>query len=79
MKNLAIKTQKSSGNEPKYQENLAFVTTFINHSEDYIVVDNFEGYGDSYKQREVSEIKIFENGVLIFSGSKYELFEQLKK
>ena len=79
MKNLAIKTQKSSGNEPKYQENLALVTTFINHSEDYIVVDNFEGYGDSYKQREVSEIKIFENGVLIFSGSKYELFEQLKK
>lgn len=79
MKNLAIKTQKGSGNEPKYQENLAFVTTFINHSEDYIVVDNFEGYGDSYKKREVSEIKIFENGVLIFSGSKYELFEQLKK
>ena len=79
MKNLAIKTQKKTGNEPKYQENLAFVTTFINHSEDYIVVDNFEGQGDSYKQRELSEISIFENGVLIFSGSKYELFEQLKK
>ena len=79
MKNLAIKTQKSTGNEPKYQENLGFVTTFINHSEDYIIVDNFEGQGDSYRERELSEIRIYENGILIFSGSKYELFEQLKK
>ena len=79
MKNLAVKTQNKKGNAPQYKENLGFVTTFIRHSEDYIVVDDFEGVGENYKQRELTEIRVYENGVLIFSGSKYKLFEQLKK
>lgn len=78
MKNLAIKTQNSQGGQPLYKENLGFVTTFLNHSEDFISVDNFEGSGESYKKRELSEITIVQNGKVLFSGDKYQLFEKLK-
>lgn len=78
MKELAIKTQGIKGQEPQYKENLGLVTTFINHSEDFISVDNFEGYGESYKKRELTEIKIVQNGTVLFQGNKYELFEKLK-
>ena len=54
MKNLAVKTQNKKGNAPQYKENLSFVATFIRHSEDYIVVDDFEGVGENYKQRELT-------------------------
>ena len=79
MKNLSVKTQNKKGNAPQYKENLSFVTTFIRHSEDYIVVDDFEGVGENYKQRELTEIRVYENGKLIFEGDKYDFFEQLKK
>lgn len=79
MKNLAVKTQNKKGNTPQYKENLGFVTTFIRHSEDYIVVDDFEGAGETYKQRELTEIRVYHNGTLIFEGNKYDFFEQLKK
>ena len=79
MKNLAVKTQNKKGNAPQYKENLSFATTFIRHSEDYIVVDDFEGVGENYKQRELTEIRVYHNGKLIFKGDKYDFFEQLKK
>ena len=79
MKNLAVKTQNKKGNAPQYKENLSFVTTFIRHSEDYIIVDDFEGAGENYKQRELTEIRVYQNGKLIFEGDKYDFFEQLKK
>ena len=79
MKNLAVKTQNKKGNAPQYKENLSLVTTFIRHSEDYIVVDDFEGVGENYKQRELTEIRVYENGKLIFEGDKSDFFEQLKK
>ena len=79
MKNLAVKTQNKKGNELKYKENLGYVTTFIRHSNDYIVVDDFEGAGETYKQRELTEIRVYHNGTLIFEGNKYDFFEQLKK
>ncbi len=78
MKNLAIKTQNTKGNEPKYTENLGYVTTFLRHSGDKITVDDFEGQGDSYKQREFTKIEIVNNGETLFSGDKYELFEILR-
>lgn len=78
MKNLAVKTQGIKGGNPQYKENLGLVTTFIGHSEDFISVDNFEGQGDSYKKREMTEIKIVQNGTVLFQGDKYELFEKLK-
>ena len=79
MKNLAVKTQNKKGGAIQYKENLGYVTTFIRHSEDYIVVDDFEGAGETYKQRELTEIRVYQNGTLIFEGNKYDFFEQLKK
>ena len=79
MKNLAVKTQNKKGNTPKYKENLGYVTTFLRHDEDYIVVDDFQGSGANYKQRELTEIRVYHNGKLIFKGDKYDFFEQLKK
>ena len=79
MKNLSAKIQNKKGNEPKYIKNLGFVTTFLRHDEDIIIIDDFQGSGESYKQRELTEIRVYQNGVLIFEGDKYEFFEKLKK
>lgn len=76
MKKLAVKTQNKRGNEPKYQENLGKVTIFT-HPDDFIDVDMFEGFGDSYKQREQDNITITHNGKKYFEGSFLELIEKL--
>ena len=68
MKKLAVKTRKGN-NEPKYSENNDLAVVFIRHSEDRIEVKNGE----------MVNIDIYHNGTLIFSGDKYEFFEQLKK
>jgi len=78
MKKLAVKTQNKRGNEPQYKENLGNVTIFT-HSEDYIDVDMFEGFGESYKEREEVNIKIIYNGKNYFEGSFLELIEKLQK
>ena len=79
MKNLAVKTQNKKGNTPQYKENLGYVTTFLRDDKDYIIVDDFQGSGENYKQRELTEIRVYHNGTLIFEGNKYDFFEQLKK
>lgn len=79
MEHLSIETQNLKGNEPKHKKNLGFVSVSLRHSEDKIVVDDFQGSGESYKQRELSEIRVYNNGELIFEGDKYDFFEQLKK
>ena len=68
MKKLAVKTRKGN-NEPKYSENNDSAVIFLRHSEDRIEVKNGE----------MVNIDIYDNGTLIFSGDKYEFFEQLKK
>lgn len=68
MKNLATKT-RIQGKNPQYKENLNSIVSFLRHQEDRIEVKNGE----------VVNIDIYENGTLIFSGNKEELFEQLKK
>lgn len=78
MKNLAVQTENTKGEKPTYKENYGCVTTFINHIEDFIKVDNFEGFGEGFKERELSEIIIVQNGEVLFKGDKYELFEILK-
>jgi len=79
MNNLSIKTQNKRGNKFIYKISLGLVTTFLRNSEDYICVDDFKGHGETYKQREIPLIEIFENGNLIFTGNKHEFFKQLKK
>ena len=68
MKKLEVKTRKGN-NEPKYSENNDSAVIFLRHSEDRIEVKNGE----------MVNIDIYHNGTLIFSGDKYEFFEQLKK
>lgn len=67
MSKLSVKT-RISGNNPQYKENLNSVVTFLRNSEDRIEAKNGEQIN----------IDIYENGKLIFSGSKYEFFEKLK-
>ncbi|MBT2621245.1 hypothetical protein [Chryseobacterium sp. ISL-6] len=77
MKKLAIKTQNRAGSEPKYKENLGFASIFL-HPQDWISIDLFEGFGDSYRQRETEEITISDNGNIVFKGSFRELIQILK-
>lgn len=77
MKNITITTQGVKGGTTKIQ-NVGYLLAELKHSEDRIIIDDFEGQGDNYKQRELQEIKIIQNGKVLFSGDKYELFEILK-
>lgn len=72
---LRVKTQNKKGGEPKWNENIGYVAGF--ESDDtYVVLDNYEGHGESYKQRECAQIRIQNNGRLLFIGTFDEL--QLK-
>lgn len=79
MKNISAKIQNKKGNEPKYEGDLGFIATFLRHDGDIIIIDDFQGLGGNYKQRELTEIRVYQNGELIFEGDKYDFFEQLKK
>lgn len=70
---MKIKTQNENF---KYQENLGQAVTFLNHDEDFIIV---EGQGTDYKKREQQEILIVIEGKTIFKGTKWELQEKLIK
>ena len=48
---LTAKTQNKRGGTPQHKENLGYVNTFID-SDNYILVDNYEGFGDTYKRSE---------------------------
>lgn len=69
MKNLEVKTTNTISKKSFYKCNLSNVKVFLRHEEDSVVVRNDEQV----------EIEIYDNGKLIFSGAKYEFFEQLKK
>lgn len=79
MQHLTVGTENLKGNARVTQENKSLVIITINHDSDYIKIDSFEGYGNTFKQREISEITICQNDVIVFKGTKYELYEQLKK
>lgn len=78
MGNIAIKTQGVKGGSPKYKEKIGYVNAFLRNPEDYILVDDFEGAGKTYKQRELTNILIVKNGKTLFDGNKYELFSILE-
>ena len=77
MKNISITTQGVKGGETKTQ-NVGYLLTCLRHEADRIIVDDYEGTGENYKQRELQNIEIIQNGIVLFSGDKYELFEVLK-
>jgi hypothetical protein len=70
MKNLEIRTKNKNSVRFDYKGNLNEVITFLRHPEDKIKISQ----GD-----ELTEIEIYQNGQILFSGDKYELFKQLKK
>lgn len=72
--NLTI--QGIKGGNTKIQK-AGYVLIELRHHQDIITVDDFEGTGNSYKQRELQNIQIIQNGETLFEGSKYELFEIL--
>ncbi len=69
MKNLEVKTTNTISKKSFYKCNLSNVKVFLRHEEDSIIIRN---------DLQV-EIEIYDNGKLIFNGSKLEFFEQLKK
>jgi len=69
MKNLEVKTTNTISKKSFYKCNLSNVKVFLRHDEDSIIIRN---------DLQV-EIEIYDNGKLIFNGSKLEFFEQLKK
>ena len=78
---LIVSTQNKKGNAPKLNYNVGRVDILI---DDYLVsgdisIDSFEGQGDSYKQRESSEIVICANGFEEFRGTLKELVAMLNK
>ena len=78
---LIVRTQNKKGNAPKLNYNVGRVDILI---DDYLVsgdisIDSFEGQGDSYKQRESSEIVICSDGFEEFRGTLKELVALLNK
>jgi hypothetical protein len=76
MNNIAITTQGVKGGSTKCQK-VGYALIELRHDQDRITIDDFEGRGENYKQREQQLIEIIQNGKVLFSGSKHELFELL--
>lgn len=77
-KNILVQTQGVKGGDTK-TSNVGYILVELRHEQDRITIDDFEGYGLTYKQRESQKIEIIENGNVLFSGDKHELFKILKK
>ena len=75
--NITITTQGVKGGNTKTNK-VGYALIELRHDQDRITIDDFEGQGDSYRQRELQRIEIIQNGKVLFSGSKYELFDILK-
>lgn len=76
-KNITLTTQGIKGGSTKIQH-VGYCLLELRHDQDRITVDDFEGSGANYKQREQQKIQIIQNGAILFEGTKYELFEILK-
>jgi hypothetical protein len=77
---LIVRTQNKKGNEPKLKYNVGRVDILIDEDvASNISIDSFEGQGDSYKQREFSEIVISYDGFEEFRGTLKELITLLHK
>jgi hypothetical protein len=77
MANIILETQGIKGGNAKTQ-NVGYLLACLRNNQDRIIIDDFEGFGDTYKQREMQLIEIIHNGNVLFSGDKYELYEILK-
>lgn len=69
MRHLELRTQQINSRRPQYNGYLKEILCFLNHPEDKIKI---------LQGSESTEIQIYNNGNLLFSGDKAELFEKLK-
>lgn len=79
MKNLQINTQGIQGKQITRTQRVGFIALFSD-SEKIISVDNYNGYGNTYKQMKEPVICIFGEGQndCIFEGSHEQLVELIK-
>lgn len=63
-----IETAIKRKDNTQYVNDISSIGIFLRHSEDKIIIKNGE----------TVNIEIYDNGILLFSGDKYELFEKLK-
>lgn len=80
---INLKVTGVKGGEPSYSENKGRVVSFVggettNSQEDYICIDAFEGFGESYKRRNECEIEVSIGGKK-WVGTPSELIEKLTK
>jgi len=78
MNNLEFTTQGIKGGKHSKPQKSGFMVVNLRHNLDFITFDDFSGSGETYQQRELTLIEVYENDKLLFSGDKYELFEILK-
>lgn len=76
MKDLLITTVGIKGGAVK-QQRMGFISAWSGN-EKIMSVDNYVGFGDTYKQRETAIICIFNNGDCIFEGTHEQLLNKLK-
>jgi hypothetical protein len=67
MNKIEIRTKKAN-NKPNYSTNLDNVIVFLRHEEDKIVIKN----------NKQIEVEIYDNGELVFCGSREDFFNKLK-
>lgn len=68
MNKIEIRTKKAN-NKPNYSTNLDNVIVFLRHEEDKIVIKN----------NKQIEVEIYDNGELVFYGSREDFFNKLKR
>lgn len=76
-KDLQVKTQNKRGGAPQFKENLGYATVFLD-DDNKIIVDNYEGFGETYKRAKETNVTIILNGNPVFNGSLDKLEEKLK-
>ena len=78
---INLKVTGVRGNKPNYTENKGRVVSFVGGTEnnihnDYIAVDAFEGYGETYKRRENCEVEVSIDG-FVWRGTPNEMIKKL--
>lgn len=79
---LSLETMSVQGNEIVLEGNKGLVKVDIDFSlpsTNYISVDAFQGYGESYCRRERCAIRIMSKGQEIFVGTFEELVEKVSR
>jgi len=74
---LYSETQNKKGNAKQSKSSLGYTYTSYGDN-NFISVDAYEGQGSSYKERSEPEIKIVNEGEIIFTGTIEELKNKLK-